>query len=162
MALTILLLIGAFVWLFATINPYLSDFLGVQASNATATPAGLQAGAPVEATVRTVRATNAPVEPTATVAVSATEAAAAAPTEAPEPTEEADEFQPDYRVAGNQGINFRSAAGTNGSETLAVVNPGTPLQSTGEEETVEGVVWLQFTNEEGQTGWIREIDTAPV
>ncbi|CAA9562091.1 MAG: hypothetical protein AVDCRST_MAG33-1762 [uncultured Thermomicrobiales bacterium] len=163
MALAILLLIGAFVWLFATINPYLSDFLGAQAASSTATPASIQAGAPLAPTARPVQSSAPSVAPTATIAP--TEPPAAAPTVAPTqvpPTETPDDFQPDYQVAGNQGINFRSAAGTNGSETLAVVNPGTPLQSTGEEETVEGVVWLQFINEDGQTGWIREIDTEPV
>lgn len=162
MALAIVLLIAAFVWLFATINPYLSDFLGAEAARSTATPPGLQAGAPVAPTTVPLQRTTAPLEPTATVAVAATEPPTVAPTEEAAPTEVTDDFQPDFQVAGNEGINFRSAAGTDGSETLAVVNPGTQLQSTGEDATVDGVLWLEFNNEEGQTGWIREIDTAPV
>ena len=156
MAVAIVLLIGAFVWLFATINPYLSDFIGAEAApTEQPTAAAVQGGGQVTPTAE-------PAQPTATVAAAVT--ATVAPTVAPsdEPAEPSDtgEFQADYQILPEgAGVNFRSVAGTDGSETLAVLDPGTPLQSTGEEETVDGVVWLQFIDEDGLTGWIREIDT---
>ncbi len=163
MAVAIVLLIGAFVWLFATLNPYLSDFIGAEAVSTNAPT--LSAGQPAAEVTPTPPASR----PTATaaVAVTPTVARTVAPSVAPSndaaASDDSDGFQADTQVAPNgQSINFRSIAGTNGSETLAVLDPGTPLQATGEEETVDGVVWLEFTNEDGTTGWIREIDTAPV
>lgn len=156
MAVAIVLLIGAFVWLFATINPYLSDFLGAEA-----VPAGVPTVTAGRAAPQ-ITPTPSPAAPTATVAVTPT----VAPTVAPSAAVASDDpgaFQADYRILPEgQQVNFRSVAGTSGSETLAVLNPGTPLQSTGEEQTVDGVVWLQFRNQEGTTGWIREIDTETV
>lgn len=156
MAVAIVLLIGAFVWLFATINPYLSDFIGAEAApTEQPTIAAVQGGAQVTPTAPAS-------QPTATIAAAVT--ATVAPTTAPsddaaEPSGN-EAFQADYRILPEgESVNFRSVAGTDGSETLAVLDPGTPLQSTGEEETVDGVVWLEFVDEDGTTGWIREIDT---
>lgn len=153
MAVAIVLLIGAFVWLFATINPYLSDFIGAEAaSTQPPTVAAVQGAGQVTPTA-------APARPTATVAVTPTVAPTTAPSAAPSASDDG-EFQADYQILPEgQSVNFRSVAGTNGSQTLAVLDPGTPLQSTGERETVDGVVWLQFKDEDGTTGWIREIDT---
>lgn len=150
MALAIVLLIGGFVWLFAVINPYLSDFLGAEAApSSTPTVAALQAGVQVTPTA-------APVAPTATVAPSQSPTAAPSQSDAaPNPT---GDFTPDYQVSGQGGVNFRSAAGTDGSDILAVLDPGTRLESTGQRETVDGVVWLEVTDEQGRTGWLRQID----
>lgn len=161
MAVAIVLLIGAFVWLFATINPYLSDFLGAEA-----VPTGVPTVTAGRAAPQ-ITPTPSPAAPTATVAVTPTVAPSAAPSAAPSLAPSASDgagaFQADYRILPQgQSVNFRSIAGTSGSETLAVLNPGTPLQSTGEEQTVDGVVWLEFRNQEGTTGWIREIDTETV
>ena len=157
MAVAIVLLIGAFVWLFATINPYLSDFLGAEA-----VPTGVPTVTAGRAAPQ-ITPTPSPAAPTATVAVTPTVAPSAAPSLAPSASDGAGAFQADYRILPQgQSVNFRSIAGTSGSETLAVLNPGTPLQSTGEEQTVDGVVWLEFRNQEGTTGWIREIDTETV
>ena len=156
MAVAIVLLIGAFVWLFATINPYLSDFIGAEAA-----PTGQPTVSAVQPGAQTTP-TPPPAQPTATVAaaVTATVAPTTAPSDDAVPSNDTEEFQANYRILPEgAGVNFRSVAGTNGSETLAVLDPGTPLQATGEEETVDGVVWLEFIDEDGTTGWIREIDT---
>jgi hypothetical protein len=153
MALAIALLIGGFIWLFAAINPYLSDFLGAEAAP-TATPAR-------EVVAGTGDGGNPPAaaEPTATTAVTPTVAPTQAPTQTPAPSPSEDGFQPDYQVAtGGGAINFRDAPGTDGTESIEALEPGTPLDATGEEETIAGVVWLEFVDEQGRTGWIREID----
>lgn len=161
MALTIVLLIGGFVWLFAMINPYLSDFLGAQAApSMTPTAQTARAGA-------AAAPTNAPAPPTATPPPAPSPTPSPSPTAAPSQSANAngtnDEFTADYRILPEgESVNFRSVAGTDGSETLEVLDPGTSLQSTDEEETVDGVVWLEFTTEDGKTGWIREIDTEAV
>ena len=152
MALTIVLLIGGFVWLFATINPYLSDFLGAQAApSPTQTTAVARAAVPITPTA-------APAQPSATAAP--TEAPSASPSQQVTATAASDAFAPDY-VVGSNRLNFRSAAGTSGSEILTGLDPGTQLQSTGKKQTVDGVVWLEFNTEQGQTGWVREIDVNP-
>ena len=155
MAVAIVLLIGAFVWLFATINPYLSDFIGAEAApTEQPTEAAAQGGAQVTPTAQADQQTA-----TVAAAVTATVAPTTAPSDAPSPSDDGG-FQADYQILPEgESVNFRSVAGTDGSETLAVLDPGTPLQSTGEEETVDGVVWLEFIDEDGTTGWIREIDT---
>ena len=157
MAVAIVLLIGAFVWLFATINPYLSDFLGAQAVPTEAPTVTAGRAAPP------ITPTPTPAAPTATVAVTPTVAPTVARSDEAAASDDSGAFQADYRILPEgQSVNFRSIAGTSGSETLAVLNPGTPLQSTGKEQTVDGVVWLEFQNEQGTTGWIREIDTETV
>ncbi len=154
MAVAIVLLIGAFVWLFATINPYLSDFLGAEAA-----PTGVPTVTAGRAAPQ-ITPTPSPAAPTATVAITPTVAPTVASSVTQAPSDGPAAFQADYRILPEgQSVNFRSIAGTSGSETLAVLDPGTPLQSTGKEQTVDGVVWLEFRNEEGTTGWIREIDT---
>jgi hypothetical protein len=159
MAVAIVLLIGAFVWLFALINPYLSDFIGAEAApTEQPTVAAVQGGAGVTPTA-------APAPPTATVApaVTPTVAPTVAPSDDAAQPSDTGEFQADYQVGSDGGsINFRSEAGTDGSEILDTLEPGTPLQSTGEEETADGVVWLEFTTEDGATGWMREIDTEAI
>ncbi len=159
MAVTIALLIGGFVWLFATINPYLSDFIGAEAA-----PTGTATAVAQAANTEPAEGGQAPptAEPTVAPTREPTTAPSEEPTVAPTETPE-DEFQADYEVAGGGGaINYRNEPGTDGTESVAVLDPGTPLQSTGEEETVNGAVWLEFVNEDGLTGWIREIDVEPV
>lgn len=152
MALAIALLIGGFVWLFAAINPFLSDFLGAEAPP-TPTFTALSAGdAPDPSTAAGPTATlAATVSPSATAAVEPTATVA----------DDTAGFQPDYEV-GSLDLNYRSQPGTDGSEILEVLAVGTQIQSTGEEETVDGVVWLEFQTEDGQAGWLREIDVNPL
>lgn len=152
MALAIALLIGGFVWLFAAINPFLSDFLGAEAPP-TPTFTALSGGdAPDPSTVAAPTATlAATVSPSATAAVEPTATVA----------DDTAGFQPDYEVGDNE-LNFRGEPGTDGTSTIGTVVPGAQLQSTGEEETVDGVVWLQFETEDGEVGWVREIDVNPL
>ncbi len=175
MAVTIALLIGGFVWLFATINPYLSDFIGAEA-NPTETPTTVAVAdgttpADGPSTTPTREPTTAPTEeptqaPTQAPTAAPTEEPTQAPTQAPTaaPTEEPEDgFQPDYQVAvDGTSINFRDAPGTEGTNTIEALDPGTELQSTGEEETINGVVWMEFVDEQDRTGWMREIDVEQV
>jgi hypothetical protein len=45
------------------------------------------------------------------------------------------------------------------------LSPATPLQFLGEEEPTtnpgDGERWMRFRTEDGQEGWVREIDTGP-
>jgi hypothetical protein len=160
MALTIALLIGGFVWLFAMINPYLSDFLGAKAApNQTPTAQVVQAIAQVSPAPTVSPTTAATVNPVVTP--TAAVASSAAPSANSSASSRADAFTADYEI-GPVAINFRASAGTTGAAPIDVLNPGRQLQSTGRRETVDGSVWLELTDEEGRTGWIREIDMRPI
>jgi SH3-like domain-containing protein len=87
----------------------------------------------------------------------------------PTPTP-ADEFDPDYRISSRRNINFRAGPGTN-YEVVVVLAPGQPLQATGETAATanpardglpSGGLWRQFRTEDGETGWIRDVDVDPL
>ena len=154
MAVTIALLIGVFVLIFAAVNPYLSDFFTTKA-----TPEG---------TARVIGQVAPSISPTVVVtSTAAAGQAVASPSDQPSgsagPSAVAGSsgFQADYQT-GNDSVNFRSDAGTDNSQTIAVLDPGTPLQSTGQQQNLNGVIWMQFTDDQGQTGWIRQIDVSKV
>ena len=149
MAVTIALLIGVFVIIFAAINPFLSDFFTTKA-----TPEG---------TARVIGQVAPSRTPTATVTAAAAQSSAALPSgqssasSGPSASSGVSGFQADYQT-GDNSVNFRSSAGTENSQTVAVLDPGTPLQSTGQQQNLNGVIWMEFTDDQGQTGWIRQID----
>jgi hypothetical protein len=78
-------------------------------------------------------------------------------------------FQPDYRVSAALRINLRSGPGTD-SDVMAILPPGSELEYLDEEQVTSnpqrdrlprGGRWLKFRTEQGDEGWIREIDVAP-
>lgn len=78
-----------------------------------------------------------------------------------EPTATAETFAPDYRISAVQRINLRAGPGTN-FDVVVVLAPGTELVSLDEDETTGGNRWLRFRTEDGDEGWIREIDVDPL
>jgi SH3-like domain-containing protein len=74
------------------------------------------------------------------------------------PSGAAPDFTADFQSNPQNPVNLRSEPGTNGTQIVEILEPGTPLQSMGQEEEVNGVVWRQFRTADGQVGWIREID----
>lgn len=141
MALTIIVCLFAFIWIYATIGPMLSDFIPSNPA-ATATPS---------------------VQPSASgsAAPAGSGGESTAPASESKPsaskTSDAAEWQPTHKIADGDDINFRADATTD-SNSVAVLAPGTPLKSLGEEQQAEGVTWMHFQTENGTEGWVRTLD----
>jgi hypothetical protein len=157
MALTIAVCIGGFSVIYAALDDTFGDFLSREVE------------APVvpteEPTPAEVADNNQPAEPEDTndeEAPAPTEEEA--PTEAPEPTESPDEFVPDYQTSSEFSIRLRSEPSRQGGDAtiIRVLPPETPIQFTGTDEPAtdpeDGDRWMLFRTEDGDEGWIREID----
>jgi hypothetical protein len=86
-----------------------------------------------------------------------------------QPTEPSDEFTPDYQISAGESINFRSGPGTN-SEVVTTLTSEQALQYLGESQPSddperdglgEDQVWMKFRTEDGEEGWVRELDVEP-
>jgi uncharacterized protein YgiM (DUF1202 family) len=158
MALAIAVCFGGFTWLYVQLDPWVRDFAGVesapsptprsQASNDESDDDGEQTDEDED---------EAEPEPTNTP-----------DTEDNQEIEEADDedsggFDPDYQVIALEQVNLRSGPGVD-SAIVTQVNPGDPLEFLGNREASSNPdadgdsEWLNFETEEGQEGWIRQID----
>lgn len=72
-----------------------------------------------------------------------------------------DEFDPDYQLTNSASINLREGPSTSTS-IVDTLPPSTPLEYLNEDAPTEspsdGELWMKFRTEDGQEGWIREID----
>jgi hypothetical protein len=161
MALTIALCIGIFVVAYAGFDPLTRDFIEQASPTPTSEPSGSSGdtadnNAQSSQTEGNSSGNNNPSndednqdtpEPTKTPA--------------PEPTSTPNEFVADYVSNTEQGVNFRSGPGTD-NDVLLVLDAGTPLKSTGNEQDDDsGTAWVEFETRDGTTGWIRQIDAVP-
>ena len=93
-------------------------------------------------------------------------AAAAEPTVPPNAeataAPETDDFEPTHQIGAAQSVNFRAGPST-GDSIIEALSPATPLQYLDEDaptsSPTDGDRWMRFRTEDGQEGWIREIDT---
>jgi hypothetical protein len=99
-------------------------------------------------------------------------AAAQEPTAAAEPTvapnaeattvPATDDFKPTHEIGAAQSVNFRAGPST-GDSIIEALSPATPLQYLDEDAPTsnpsDGDRWMRFRTEDGQEGWVREIDT---
>lgn len=158
MAVVIALTIGAFVWIFFRLDPYLTDVTGragaqraspiarvAPPSRVAASPAG--AGTPAPQVV--VPPTLLPQAPTPTAL------------SLPSPTPTAG-FAATHEVADyGQRVNLR-AGPTVTSSRIALLAPGTKLKFLNEETQAGDVTWMKFQTERGDVGWMRDIDVRPL
>lgn len=153
MALTIAVCIGSFAWIYAKADPLFADFVGADRTSSTRTPTAA-ASAPARG--------SADEEPEPTE--EPTEEAEPEPTEepTPAPTETPDVFQATHLTNPNSRVNFRPEPNLN-TEPVALLDPGTPVQALGEEETDgDGNLWMRFRTEDGLEGWLREDAFDPI
>lgn len=170
MALAIAVLFGGFTWIYLQLDPWVRDFAGAEVAPPTPTPREQASGnEDTEEEPSGEEATDEEDEP--------------APTEEPdeqpnedesededsgniqpvdEDDEESGDFDPDFQVATLEQVNMRSGPGRS-FDVVTPLDPGTPLQSTGERQPAPdpedtGLEWLEFETEDGRTGWIRSID----
>jgi hypothetical protein len=162
MALTIALCIGIFVVAYAGFDPLTRDFIEQASPTPTSEPSD---------TGGDTADTNAPANNQTENSSSGDNDSSnnndnqAAPeptnTPAPKPTSTPDEFVANYLSNTEQGVNFRSGPGTD-NDVLLVLDAGTPLKSTGNEQDDDsGTAWMEFETRDGTTGWIRQIDAVP-
>jgi hypothetical protein len=75
---------------------------------------------------------------------------------------EADDFEPTHQIGAAQSVNFRAGPST-GDSIIEALSPATPLQYLDEDAPTsnpsDGDRWMRFRTEDGQEGWVREIDT---
>lgn len=139
---------GLFAWLsrpFSDLIPVIAPAAVVQSTADPAEPANEQPA--VEEPVIEVQPDVQPAAP-----VEATVAATA------------DEFEPTHQIGVGQSVNFRSGPSTT-DPIIVALPPAAPLEYLDEDEPTtnpsDGDRWMRFRNENGDEGWIREIDTEP-
>lgn len=167
MALTIALCVAGFSVIYASLDEVLGDFVSRDRPTARVEEpiAGTQIAAQDPASTQPA-AGQAETTPPPTVP----------PTEAPEPTvppteppatppEEA--FRPDYQTSSQYSLNLRSEPSSDGGQStvVAVLPPASPLQYQNQDQPTDnpqdGDRWMMFVTEDGDEGWIREIDVEP-
>lgn len=167
----IALMVGAFSVIFALLEPLVGDFVQNGSENSVPpTQAVAQLTGTPPAAADAPEATVPPaVEPTATVAAEAEPTATVPPTVAATPPP-ADAFTPDYQVTSSTRINFRQGPGVENA-VVTTLAPGTQVQSLNQSELTQNPSadrlaatgrWLRFRLEDGQEGWIRDVDVAPL
>lgn len=90
---------------------------------------------------------------------------AAPPTEPPTaPTATPKPFEPTHQISARESVNFRSGPSTS-DPIIVALPPATPLRYLGEEAPAQNPDdapgWMKFETEDGQEGWVRQIDTTP-
>lgn len=161
MALTIALCVAGFSVIYASLDDVLGDFVSREqaAANVQEPVAGTQVAA--EGPV----ATDVPEEQAQpTVAPTAEPDPTAPPTEPPATPPDA-AFEPDYQTSSDYSLNLRSGPSSDGGDStvVAVMPPASPLQFQNEEAPTDnpaqdGDRWMLFVTEDGDEGWIRELD----
>lgn len=164
MFFTIAICVGSFSVIYAGLDDVVGDFVSRAAPDNTPTPL------PTEVAEAEDEEEPAP-EPTDEPEPEPTNPPDEGENDNPEPTEEAADnddgnFQPDYQVDSTGSVNFRSGPGTEFEilysvpleEPLEYLGESAPTQNPDADGLGEGQVWMQFQTEDGDEGWIREID----
>ena len=157
MAIAIAVCIGGFTWLYVQLDPWVRDFAGAEPA-----PTATARAAARDNNERADEAQQDEEEP----------AEDERPTRTPEPEEDENDIQPveedngdfnaDFQITALEQVNMRSGPGRS-FDIVVPLNPGTPLEFTGNREPApdaedSGLDWLEFETEDGQQGWIRDID----
>lgn len=160
MFLTIAVCVGSFSMIYAGLDSFVGDF--VSRGEVKAEPSPTQEAAAQAVPTEEPKPTEPPTEPTPTA-----EPEEAEPT--PTPTDsDPDTFAPDYQLDSFGSVNLRSGPGVR-YEVVATITMEQPLQYLDESEATsdpandelgEGDRWMKFRTQEGEEGWIREIDVA--
>lgn len=161
MALTLAVCVGSFTFIYARLEPVVGDFVSdSDAEMVATTPAEVAEAQPTEAPAGDNQQQQPAPEPTAR------------PTAAPDPTEEPtpddNEFTPDYQIDSPAPVNLRAGPSVNDSGEPIVALPidaplmyldeSVPTEDPTGDGLGEGQVWMKFRTEDGEEGWVREID----
>lgn len=158
MALAIAILIFGAAGLFAWLSRPFSDLIPMVAPAA-------EIAAPETAADQAIETPVVEQEPNQEAAAEQNSVPADIPTIAAADSEEPqDEFEPTHQIAAAGPVNLRPEPSVNNTPIIALP-PATALQYLDEEapteDTADGSRWMRFRTEDGQEGWVREIDTGP-
>lgn len=165
MALTIAICIGGATVIYAALVEPLSQFIPIPPAQQIS-PQRTTGGTGGLSDVPAVDAPAAPAQSNQDVAAVPTEAPPPEPpTPTPEPTPTSEAFEPTHQIRGDQAVNLRTEPSRSDSGVIRALPAATPLQFMGEEAPTEnpvedGDVWMLFRTNEGEEGWVREIDVA--
>jgi hypothetical protein len=85
-----------------------------------------------------------------------------APAQQTAETPAAEDFTPTHQISASSSVNFRTGPSTS-DPIINALPPATPLQYLGEDapttDPSDGNRWMKFRTENGDEGWVREIDT---
>jgi cytoskeletal protein RodZ len=160
MALTIAICIVGFIWVFAQLEPYVSDFVhrdpatAEQPSQRPRQEPDTNGGSSNDQADE-----NADAEPTKKPPT---------PTPKPKATSTTTAFNPDYQTS-YDSINLRAGPSTE-TDVVTTLTAQQPLQYLGDKQESDdpsrdemdpGQSWLKFRTEDGEVGWVREFDVGP-
>lgn len=161
MALTIALCVAGFSVIYASLDDVLGDF--VTRDQAAAVDEEPVAGTQIAA--EEPAATDAPAEQTQPTAAPTAPPEPTAPPTEPPATPPAEAFEPDYQTSSNYSLNLRSGPSSGGGDNtvVAVMPPASPLEYQNQDAPTDnpaqdGDRWMLFVTEDGDEGWIRELD----
>lgn len=169
MALTLMVCVGAFTAIFTQLEPLVADFVG-QDAEPTSEPVVAVAQPteppPNDGTNPNDPGTPAPEE---TAEPEATEEPTTSPAEEPTApaTPDDEEFVPDYQLDATGPVNLRAGPSVNNADVVIAIPVDAPLmfldQTAVTEDPAgdllnEGGIWMRFRTEDGEEGWLREVD----
>jgi cytoskeletal protein RodZ len=161
MALTIAICIVGFIWVFAQLEPYFSDFVNraPAPSESQQHQSSSQNADNGDGSSNDQADQNADTEPTEKPPT---------PTPKPKATSTTTAFNPDYQTS-YDSINLRSGPGTD-TDAVTTLTAQQSLQYLGEKQESDdpsrdemdpGQSWMKFRTEDGEVGWVREFDVSP-
>ncbi|MEJ7839554.1 MAG: SH3 domain-containing protein [Thermomicrobiales bacterium] len=170
MVITMALCVAGFSVIFTVLDEFTADFVSEETPDAESTsPSQQPENQPTAAPTEPPETTEAEAETPPPAAEATVDPAEDDDQVAAQETAEADTFVPDYQNSAGQTINLRSGPGTN-TEVVIVLTPAQELQFLGESQVSTNPArdgmqadeeWMNFATEDGQEGWVREIDVEP-
>ena len=157
MALAVAICVAGFAGIYAWLTPLASDFIPQEDRSIDAPTRNDQ-----EAGAASVQPSPTPERATAT---EPTPNSTAVPTSGAPPTPDASAFTPTHQSTSQFSVNFR-AEPSRDAGVVVVLTPATPLQYLNQDAPTsnpaeDGNRWMRFRTDDGQEGWIREVDAEP-
>lgn len=154
MVVTLMVCVAAFTMIYAKLEPVVSDFVG---QGDIVIPTAVPTQVPPTSEPKAETTTDAATE----------EVAGGGDNQADIEKTATDEFVPDYQTAAGRPVNLRPGPGVASGEAITAVPDNSPLMYLGESQETDdpegdgmetGQEWMKFRTEDGEEGWMREID----
>lgn len=163
MVLTIAVCVGAAAAIYAALIRPFSDLIPIEAPRPV--PAATTGGDSARQSAQVTIDTAAPAPPADAAAPPPVPPPTPPPAPNVEPTATPEAFTPTHQIAAQGSVNLRprpSAENTADNVPIRALPPATPLQYLDEDQPTDNPNdaprWMRFRTEQGEEGWIREID----